>query len=194
MNIIDIYKILSTRMTEALMVHSQLSEYFRFLNAEGFATEQLYHYISESISRENVYKYIIEHHGFIIKENKIENPSVIPDEWYDGITINDISENKIKNYIKRAFSLWAEWEETSKFIYESCCKSLTDSNYIADSIYIYTIVKNVDFELSEIRKKINSMKNIDWDLPTILDQNSQYWLKDLYSSKINKIGKEVDIR
>ena len=74
----DIFSDLAAHMIKGLMVHDQMASYYDFLNLSTYATRHELHYEQENKSYFCLKHYYLKHHKKLIKEQKIENPEIIP--------------------------------------------------------------------------------------------------------------------
>lgn len=172
MTIHDIFAKLSNRMVGAMMVHTQLTELFTFIDLEPDIKRQKKQLHEETDGLLRLEKYCIQHHHMLITA---ENPPQIDilnlgmlKEPNDKLSPN----NKIY-LIQYAMKEWIEWERESKIMYEDAYRNLVDMSEIATAEFVLEYVKDVDKELRDAELLYRVRDAIDWDLATIYDKQAR---------------------
>ena len=168
----EIFKKLSNRMVGAMMIHTQLTELFNFIDLETDAKRQKKQLHEESDGLLKLEKYAAQHHHILITS---DNPPQV-----DILNLNILKQpndklspdNKIY-LIQYAMKEWIEWEKESKIIYEDAYRNLVDMSEIAAADFVLQYVKDVDKELRDAELLYRVRDAIDWDLPTIYDKQAR---------------------
>lgn len=163
MTLEEIFSQLISHMIKGLMVHTQLAEYFAFLGLSGFHMEQEYHYIEESRSYRKIFTYYINQFNKLIDENKVDNPNLIPQNWYKVSRFSVDAVTKRKS-IKNGFEEWKKWEIETKQLYEEFYKKVLDLDDISSKLIIEKLIEDVDEELHIINKRILELEDVEYDL------------------------------
>lgn len=176
----EIYSEISARQTAALMFHSQMSDYFDFLNLHGYKRLHEYQYYSESIERRNISMYYINHHGKLIKDTFSGDIQAIPAAWF---TANRISVGKgtKQKAVEDGFNEYREWEMETKEIYSHYSHMLREMGEEADAIFVDCLVEDVDKELKQLDRIILDLISCGYDMTYIVD--SQKKMHDKYKRK-----------
>lgn len=162
----EIFKKLSNRMVGAMMIHTQLTELFNFIDLEADAKRQKKQLHEESDGLLKLEKYAAQHHHILIMSDippqvDILNLSILK-QPNDNLTPDD------KIYlIKYGIKEWIKWEKESKIIYEDAYRNLLDMSEIAVAEFVMRYVKDVDKELRDAEFLYRTRDTIDWDLPTL---------------------------
>lgn len=172
MTIQEIFNKLSNRMVGAMMVHTQLTELFNFIDLETDAKRQKKQLHEESDGLLKLEKYAAQHHHILITS---DNPPQV-----DILNLGMLKEpndklspdNKIY-LIQYAMKEWIEWERESKIIYEDAYRILVDMSEIATAEFVLEYVKDVDKELRDAELLYRVRDAIDWDLATIYDKQAR---------------------
>lgn len=172
MTIYDIFAKLSNRMVGAMMVHTQLTELFTFIDLEPDIKRQKKQLHEETDGLLKLEKYAAQHHHILITS---DNPPQV-----DILNLGMLKEpndklspdNKIY-LIQYAMKEWIEWERESKIMYEDAYRNLVDMSEIATAEFVLEYVKDVDKELRDAELLYRVRDAIDWDLATIYDKQAR---------------------
>ncbi len=184
MTVEEIYSNLAAHMIKGLMIHDQMVDYYCFLNLKGYAMCHKYHYISENWDYMKLKKYYIKHHGKLIPEKSIENPKVIPSNWYSHIKA-DVDVSTVRNGVKTGLEKWVAWETETKELYQKAYKDLIALGAIADANFICGFIEGVDWELVQAESFHLKKKIDDFSISSIT--GDQEWKYKKYSEKIKSL-------
>lgn len=182
---IDIYSHINSHMITALMLHDQMADLYDFLNLHGFKRMHEYQHLSESITRRKLKRYVLNHHNKLIKDANIENPKVIPIEWYD-YTRFDVTPQVRQQSLKKSFLRYKDWESQTKILYNSTSKMLFDNGHISDYQYISGILKDVDDELKYLERLMLKLESCEYDIDYVLVIQDE--LHEMYKEKTNQLS------
>lgn len=170
MTIKDIFTDLSNRMVGAMMIHTQLTELFTFIDLMSDAKRQKKQFHEESDGLFKLEKYCMQHHGILITS---DNPPQV-----DVLNLNILKTSNDKltpddkiSIIQYGMKEWIKWEKDSKVLYEDSYHNLMDLSEVATADFIMSYVKDVDKELKDAEFLFRTRDAIDWDLPTIYYPN-----------------------
>ena len=168
----EIFKKLSNRMVGAMMIHTQLTELFNFIDLKSDAKRQKKQLHDESDGLLELEKYAAQHHHVLITS---DNPSQV-----DILNLSVLKQPNDKlspddkiHLIQYAVEEWIKWERESKIIYEDAYRSLVDMSEIAAADFVLQYVKDVDKELRDAELLYGVRDAIDWDLATIYDKQAR---------------------
>lgn len=178
MSIDEIFSQLSTHLVGGLMVHDQLCNYFKFLSLSGYAIEQEEQYESESRTYRRVNSFYIYRYNKLINESGVENPKVIPSDWYKYSRF-DVDKLTKRNAVEKGFTEWKKWETATKSKYEVFYKELYDLNEIASAEMVKELIIEVDDELKRIDDRLLELKSVDYDLTYIQEQQCDLFVKHI---------------
>ena len=184
MTVEDIYTHVSSHMVKGLMIHSQLADYYYFLNLEGYACCHEYHFLAESETYRKFMAHYIKYHHELIPETEIENPDVIPTSWYK-YTSMDLDASTVKTAVQNGLKKWVDWEKETKVLYETMYKELLDIGAVSDTIVLKELIEDVSCELRKAEKYQLNKELINYDISTIISE--QKTKKDKYKHKIDEI-------
>lgn len=168
----EIFKKLSNRMVGAMMVHTQLTELFNFIDLEPDAKRQKKQLHDESDGLLKLEKYAAQHHHILITS---DNPPQV-DILNLGMlkqSSDQLSPENRAYLIRYAMKEWIEWEKESKIMYEDAYRNLVDMSEIAAADFVLQYVRDVDKELKDAELLYRVRDAIDWDLPTIYDKQAR---------------------
>lgn len=168
----EIFKKLSNRMVGAMMVHTQLTELFNFIDLEPDAKRQKKQLHEESDGLLKLEKYAAQHHHILITS---DNPPQV-DILNLGMlkqSSDQLSPENRAYLIRYAMKEWIEWEKESKIMYEDAYHNLVDMSEIAAADFVLQYVRDVDKELKDAELLYRVRDAIDWDLPTIYDKQAR---------------------
>lgn len=158
----EVYEKINTNMLTAIMFHEQVTDLFDFLSLHGFKRMHEYQYMSESIERRRLKRYVLNHHGKLLQDNVTEPVQIIPKDWY-GFTRKDVTPQVRTQYIEKVFEDYCSWEKSSKKLYEECAKTLLNMGYMADFHRIMVIVEDVDCELKMLERLYLDLKSVGYN-------------------------------
>jgi len=178
MTINEIFTKLIHHMIKGLMVHDQLTDYYLFLDLEGYRLEQECKYENESTNYRELYKHFVTNHNMLINVGQIENPNIIPSSWYK-YTRFDVDISTKKKGIENAFEEWKKWETASLKLYSEMYKELMNLNEVSSALYLKDLIEDVTEELREINSSILKLKAVDYDMTYIYEEQDRL-INELY--------------
>lgn len=185
---IEVFASINNHMLKGLMFHSQLADYFDFLNLHGLKRCQEYHFLLECSEMRGIHRYALNHINKLIMDSPVEDPQVIPTNW-KNYTRMQVDNNTRKSAVKEAFEKWFEWESLTKNFYEQQFKILTENSKIAEANKVNQLICDVDQELKEVTRKMLEYKSVDYSLDYILYQQDE--LHEKYKEKTKNIGIDI---
>jgi hypothetical protein len=168
----EIFKKLSNRMVGAMMIHTQLTELFNFIDLESDAKRQKKQLHEESDGLLKLEKYAAQHHHILITSDNPPQVDILNLDILERLNDKLSPDDKIR-LIQYALKEWIEWEKKSKVIYEDSYRNLVDMSEIAAADFVLQYVKDVDKELRDAELLYRIRDAIDWDLATIYDEQAR---------------------
>lgn len=165
----EIFSDLAAHMIKGLMAHSQLADYYRFLGLPDYADCHEKHYKKESCNWRKLSKYYIEHYNRFVPEQPVDDPRVIPDDWFNA-TRQDVDTNTIRKYVQRGLELWVTWESDTKSLYQNYYKNLMENGDVAAALFLKKYICEVDDELAEATQWHLHKKATDYDIGHIIGE------------------------
>jgi hypothetical protein len=172
MTIDEIFSELAQHMIEGLMTHSQLADYYGFLGLYGYQKCHLYHFYDENINYKKICDYFLKHQNKLVIEKPFNNPSVIPENWYQ-YRRQDVSQDTRRNAAQMGLELWVNWEKKTKVFYEKIYKELYDINEIAAVEEVAMYLTDVDYELAEAEKEMIKRKADNYNMDNIIQEQDE---------------------
>ena len=172
MTIHDIFRDLSNRMVGAMMIHTQLTELFSYLDLIGDAERQKKQFYEESTGLIKLEEYYTQHHHMIITSTNPPNIDILRVGMMQSPTSELTPSDKVY-LLKYAMNEWIKWERESKIAYEDAYHNLIDISEVAAAEFVSKYVKDVDEELKTAEFLYRTRDAINWDLPTIYDGQMQ---------------------
>ena len=151
MELKEIYSKIASHQIKGMMIHAQLADYYDFLGLQGYKRCHEYHYLKESCAYRGISRYFINHHNMLIPEEKIEDPEVIPESWFEH-TRDDVDSATKKNAVKSGLTKWVEWERETKKLYEQMYQELMNIGEVASAFKIKELICDVDCELKKAER------------------------------------------
>jgi hypothetical protein len=185
---IDVFGRISAHQTEGLMLHSDMADYFDFLGLKGFKRLHEYQYISESVERRGVHRYVINHFNTLPNEDNVSYSSVIPSAWRN-FTRETVESGVKKDAVRSGMEKWVSWERDTKKLYESAYKELQDIGEIAASCKVKELIEDVDHELKCAERLHIEFLSVDYDMEFILSVQKE--MHDRYKKKAQKVGVSI---
>jgi hypothetical protein len=168
----EIFKKLSNRMVGAMMIHTQLTELFNFIDLESDAKRQKKQLHEETDGLLKLEKYAAQHHHILITSDNPPQVDILNLDILERPNDKLSPDDKI-HLIQYALKEWIEWEKKSKIIYEDSYHSLVDMSEIATADFVLQYVRDVDKELRDAELLYRVRDAIDWDLATIYDKQAR---------------------
>lgn len=165
----EVFSDMSAHQIKGLMVHSQLADYYRFLGLDKYADEHERHYKTESCNWRNVSAYYIEHCNRLIPEQPIDNPEVIPSDWY-RVSRQEVDTATKRRAVEKGLTRWVDWETETKKLYEKAFSDLLAIGEGAAAMRIKKCLCAVDYELAEAQKYLLNKKAIDYDIGYLIGE------------------------
>ena len=172
MTVDEIFGALSAHFIKGMMLHDQMANYYDFLQLRGFKRCHEYHFKAESCSYRKLNRYYLNHYNKLIPEVRVDDPKVIPENWYKYSRI-DVDMNTKKNAVRNAMDKWVSWETETKETLEQMYCELLDLNEIATAVFIQDFIKDVDCELKWAERKQLDLMSVDYDMTYILDKQDK---------------------
>lgn len=168
----EIFTKLANRMIGAIMIHTQLSQLFVFVDLLGDARKQDNQLQEETHGYSELNKYYAQHHHNILFA---DNPPQI-----DILNLNILKkpndeltpEDKVR-LIQHGLREWITWEQNSKVLYEDAYRELIDLSEVASAEFIMRYVRDVDEELKTAEMLYRVRDAVDWDLGVIYDKQAR---------------------
>lgn len=172
MTVHEIFTTLANRMVGAIMLHTQLTELYVFIDLIPDARKQESQLLDETHGYCELNKhYIQHHHNFLFADNppqvELLNLPVFKKESFE-LTPEDKA-----RLIQYGMDEWIKWEQESKVIYEDAYRNLTDISEVASADFILKYVNDVNRELKDAEILFRCRDGINWDLPTIYDKQTR---------------------
>ena len=180
----SIYSEINTHMITALMLHDQMADLYDFLNLHGFKRMHEYQHIAESLERRKLKRYVLNHHNKLVMDENVDNPKVIPTEWY-GYSRYDVSPQVRVQSLSKSFQRYRDWETLTKNKLCSASKMMFDLGYIADYEFVSELLKDVDVELKYLEWLDLKLKACDYDIQYVLEIQDE--LHEFYKEKMEKL-------
>lgn len=165
------------------MIHEQMSDYYDFLNLHGFKRCHEYHAKCEMKNMRKLHRYYLNHFNKLIEEERIEDPSVIPNDWY-RYTRQEVDATTKRNAVRDGIEKWVAWEHETKDLYESMYIELIDLGEVAASEALSCFIKDVDRELKWAERSHINLVSADYSISYIMGLQD-YW-HDWYKKRMHK--------
>lgn len=181
---IELYSEVNKRMTTALMMHANMSDYFNFMGLHGFKRIHECQYFEESINKRKLNRKILDIHNKIVPETGHEKIEVIPKDWYK-YTRMDIDDNILAKFVRSAFKTYKEWEEETKCFYECIASIFMERGEFIDYQIMLCYVEKVQCELKKIYRLCGELNGVGYDAVYIMEIQKR--IHDDYKHKMKKM-------
>lgn len=161
-------------MMKGVVFHSQLSQYYRFLNLCCYADFHSHQAQEEFATLAKFQKWYIDSHERLIPQSQPTIESVIPQDWYAHVK-QDVDKNTLRESVKNGHIKWVNWEAETKKLYEDQIKV---SETEVDKIQLRKLLKEVQKEWAEAKQKYISLKNSQFDLLYIIEENDKEFMSN----------------
>lgn len=167
----EIFSDISSHQIKGLMFHSQLADYYRFLGLDKYADCHEEHYSKEICSWRKISRYYIEHCNMLVNEKPIDNPNIIPKDWY-GVSRQEVDTSTKRRAVERGMNEWVNWEKETKELYEKAFAELLSLGEGAAAMRIKKCMCDVDNELAEAERYMLNKKAMDYDVGYLIGEQS----------------------
>ena len=181
MTIEEIFSNISTHMAEGLLFHNQMASLYGFLNLPGYQKCHEYHYYEESCGYRRLQDFFLNHYNRMIREGTVEQPEVIPSNWYKFTRI-EVDANNKRSAVKDMMKKWVDWEKETKVLLETSYKQLYELGEINGAIEVGNFIQDVSQELATAQEKYIHLESMGYDIVYIIDRQP-----DLYKQYCKKI-------
>lgn len=166
----EVFQKISSTFIQGIMFHSQLMEIFYYLGLNTYGDFHKKQYKDESKNYLKLIKYYSTHYGLILPNTPIETQKLTPISKLEGMERNELTSANEKILIYDCFDYWFNWEWGVKNTLQNMYNELIKINEAAAAIFISDFIKDVDEELAEVKRQRFVLKQIDFDLTYIADQ------------------------
>lgn len=168
-NVSEIFRDICSHQIKGLMVHSQLADYYAFLGLDKYSECHECHYKNESHSWRKLSEYYIKHYNKLVEEKQIDNPNIIPTDWYK-VARQDVDTNTKRRAVEKGLMEWISWETETKKLYEDAFSELLSLGDGAAAMRVKKCLCAVDNELSEAQGYLLNKKAVDYDIAYIVGE------------------------
>ena len=163
----EIFKGIAEKQIEGLMFHSDMADYYAFLNLKIFQDFHNRQYIEESENFRKIKDYFIEkNHKTLLLNPLIPPKTITPIEWEDKTTM-DVDKDSIKVLLKKSLETYHNWEhEVCKFYKESADK-LFDNGYYEDYCFMRCLIDDIEKEKNHIESLMADLSVVDYDITKV---------------------------
>lgn len=165
----EVFKDLSAHMIKGLMVHSQMADYYRMLALPEYADCHEERYMEESCGWRKLCKYYVDHYEKLIEEKPIDDPKVIPEDWFKA-TRRDVDTTTKRRAVQSGMEKWMNWEKDTLTLYQGSYKTLMDEGHVAAALFLKKYIKDTDKELAKAMEWYLHKKDVDYDITYIVNE------------------------
>lgn len=162
----EIFGRINAHQIEGVMLHSQLAEYFGFLNLCGYQRQQECQAMSEFFEHQKTALYFVSRFNHLLPEAESKDPEIIPDDWR-GYTRQQVNAGTKRKAVRDAFSRWHSWEIETKKLYEQAYADLHELGEVAAACEVKRLVESVACELERVESQRITLECLDYDLAAI---------------------------
>ena len=154
-------------MVKGMMVHKQLSDYYNFLGLKGYSTCHEYHFLQETKGYKNFCNYVINHYYKLIKDDRIEDPRVVPQSWFN-YEKKDVDVSTKRKAVKDGADKWLDWEKETKELYEYVYRELINNGDVGFAIELSKYIQDVSQEVVNAYQDVIDLRSVDYDMTYVL--------------------------
>lgn len=162
----EIFGRINAHQIEGVMLHSQLAEYFGFLNLCCYQRQQECQAMSEFFEHQKTVLYFVSRFNRLLPEAEAKDPEIIPDDWR-GYTRQQVNAGAKRKAVRDAFSRWHSWEIETKKLYEQAYAELHELGEVAAACEVKRLVESVSCELERVESQRITLECLDYDLAAI---------------------------
>lgn len=184
MTCIELYSQVNKRLTTALMMHANMSDYFNFIGLHGFEKMHEHQYHAESIEKRKLNKKVLDAHNKLIPEIGHDKVDVIPSDWYKH-TRMDIDDAVLPKFVRTALKTYREWEEETKQLYSDVCHVLFSKGMMVDYNIMNGYLMDVQCELKKLYRLCEQLNGVGYDVVYIVEMQKE--VHDEYDEKMKHL-------
>lgn len=181
----EIFAEIKNHMLEGMVFHDQMARYYDFLNLKGYKRCHEYHYFEETLGYRKLCRYFMSHYHVFIPFEDMNNPRVIPDNWYK-YTRQEVDSGTKRSAIKTGIEHWVKWEKETKKLYEDMYQELINIREVAAAEKLVCYIGDVDEELKCAQRKHLDLEAISYDLSVIVPEQEE--IHERYRKKLEKLS------
>ncbi|GEM_PF-4583321 len=167
MTVADIFAKINAHMIEGVMFHSQMAEYFAFLNLGEYEKLHKLHACHEFTTHGGwVSDYVCDYNK-LLPEYSIDKISVIPDSWRNHVK-QDVDTATKQRAVKDGFEKWRDWEKQTKELYEKSYSELITIGEISAANSVCNLIYEVAGELRTAERKLIDLAAVNYDMGAII--------------------------
>ena len=172
----EIFGRINAHQIEGVMLHSQLAEYFGFLNLRGYKCQHEVQTMSEFVEQQKTVRYFVAHFNRLMPEAEAKDPEIIPSAWRN-YTRQQVDAGTKRKAVRDAFLRWRSWETETKKLYEQAYADLYELGEIAAACEVKRLVEAVDRELECVDEQHITLECLDYDLAAICAEQDELFKK-----------------
>lgn len=167
----------------ATCLHKEIADTCWTIYMPGFAMQHEYQYLSESCTQRKLKRYMTStYHTFA--PDKMPARANIAEPLLSGKNRKSLKAEDSYKILREIFRIYQEWEESALQKYQQIASELfSDGEVSAFNFVSDEIIKDVKAELVFVTDMIIGLNAMDWDLPTIFDQQTDYFERFEYLIK-----------
>lgn len=163
----EIFKRIAEKQIEGLMFHSDMADYYAFLNLKIFKDFHDKQYIEESENLRKIKNYFIEkNHKTLLLNPLIPPKTITPVEWEDKTTM-DVDKDSIKILLKKSLETYRDWENKVCECYKNCADELFDKGYYDDYQFVRCLIDEVEKEKIHVISLMADLSVVDYDITKV---------------------------
>lgn len=162
----EIFGRINAHQIEGVMLHSQLAEYFGFLNLCGYQRQQECQAMSEFFEHQKTSMYFVSRFNQLLPRAEAKDPEIIPEAWRK-YTRQQVDAGTKRKAVRDAFLRWHSWEAETKKLYEQAYADLHEIGEVAAACEVKKLVTSVDCELERVERQRINLECLDYDLSSI---------------------------
>lgn len=172
MTVSEIFGRINAHQIEGIMLHSQLAEYFGFLNLCGYKCQHEVQAMYEFVEHQKTVRYFVAHFNRLLPEAEAKDPEIIPSAWRN-YTRQQVDAGTKRKAVRDAFLRWHSWESETKKLYEQAYADLHELGEVAAACEVKRLVESVACELERVESQRITLECLDYDLAAICSEQDR---------------------
>lgn len=180
----EIFSKIANTYINGIMFHTDMVQYFDFLNLHGYKRLHEYRCKCESVGSRKLHGYYTNRYQKLLPESGEYARSAIPQDWYK-YKRSEVTAAEIKKAVKSGFEKWVEWERS---VCETLNKAVKELGELGDYAAAYEIgmqLCETENELKRAERMLLTLKSVDFSIDYIQEQQSKLHKK--YKKKAEKV-------
>lgn len=162
-----IFTKLAEKQIQGIKFHSDMADYYAFLNLDMFREFHDKQYIEESKMLRKIKKYFIHKYHETLLTDEVEYiANITPKEWCNKTSM-DVDESAIKVLLKQSLDTYCKWEKEVAMMFNKCADELFEDGHYDDYRFVKHLADEVEAEVSHVKCLAIDLQSVGYNINAI---------------------------